>query len=143
MKTLLLSVVSVLALSFGYSQEKTCYQQYYEVFKVRGADNVADGEHENVIFTERSKDGASADCFYGKAIVKDGAVIECHIQFEDGTYEPYIIKRESKFPITIQGGITRTVVLKDEGIFNVMFVNHILPPKKKYKRAAPPKIGLK
>lgn len=140
MNKYLLFLSFFLVAGFSYSQDKSCYQQYTEIFKIRGARTVVDSVHDNVIFTIRTKDGG-ADCFLGKVVVKNKAISEMYLMFEDGTYEPFILKRETEFPITVQNGISRTVVTTDEEIFNVMFVNHIKPPKKKYKRAPAPKIG--
>ncbi len=140
MKKLLLFIVFFSITGLFYGQEsKSCYDQYYEIFKIRGAENVDDGEHENVIFTMRT--GNDAECFVGKVVVDSGYVKEMYIQFEDGTYEPYILRLKTDHRITVQNGISRTVITKDEEIFNIMFVGHIKPPKKKYKRAAPPKIS--
>ena len=138
-KTLLfLTILSISTFSFG-QDDKSCYDQYYEIFKIRGAEKVTDGEHKNVIFTMRS--GNDADCFYGKVSVDSGCVKNMFIEFEDGTYEPYILKLKTEHKISIQNGISRTVITKDEEIFNVMFINHIKPPKKKYKRATSPKLS--
>jgi len=135
---LLLSIFTICGINYA-QDSKSCYDQYYEIFKIRGADDVKDGEHKNVIFSMRN--GNHAECFYGKAKVDSGYVKELYIEFEDGTYEPYILIFKTGHKITIQNGISRTVITKDEEIFNVMFVNHIKPPKKKYKRAAAPKIS--
>ena len=137
-KFLLLLFVASIGTAWG-QDTKSCYDQYYEIFKIRGAEDVKDGVHENVIFTIRQ--GNDAECFYGKVKVDSGVVKEMYIQFEDGTYEPYILKLKTEHNITIQNGISRTVITKDEEIFNVMFVGHIKPPKKKYKRAPAPKIS--
>lgn len=135
---LLFSIFSLMGTSFA-QDSKSCYDQYYEIFKIRGAEKIDNGEHKNVIFTMRT--GNHADCFYGKVKVDSGYVKELYIEFEDGTYEPYILKLKTDHKISIQNGISRTVITKDEEIFNVMFVNHIKPPKKKYKRAAAPRIS--
>jgi hypothetical protein len=140
MKKILLLFTLIALIGSSYAQDnKSCYDQYYEIFKIRGAEKVEDGEHKSVIFTMRN--GDHTDCFYGKVKVDSGFVKEMYIEFEDGTYEPYILKLKTSHKITVQNGMSRTVITKDEEIFNVMFVNHIRPPKKKYKRAATPKIS--
>lgn len=116
----------------------TCYQKYAKVFEERGANNVGDGVHENVIISIRT--GTNADCFNGKVTVKEGKVNpnEIFLKFEDGSYE--LLKRSYKFdkPVSVVNGITETLVTKGDELVNVMFVKLILPKKKSYERAPEP-----
>jgi hypothetical protein len=140
MKKILLLIAIFAFVGANYAQDsKSCYDQYYEIFKIRGAEEVKNGEHKSVIFSMRN--GNHAECFYGKVRIDSGYVKEMYIEFEDGNYEPYILTLKTTHKINIQNGISRTVITKEEEIFNIFFVNHIKPPKKKYKRAATPKIS--
>lgn len=123
--------------------DQTCYQKYAKVFEVRGANEVKDGEHDNVIITIRK--GSFADCFVGKVKVKDGNidVRSIKLTFVDGTYEPF--DRSFKYddqPITILNGMSRTMVSRDDELVNIMFVDAIKPKKKALKRAPDPTFDL-
>ena len=120
----------------------TCYQKYAKVFELRGAFDVEDGLHEDVIVTIRK--GSFADCFVGKVKVSNGQIVKNSIQlsFVDGSFEP--LNRSYKYddPITIVEGISKTLLTKDEELINVMFVSSIRPKKKAFKRAPEPSFDL-
>ncbi|GIV40930.1 MAG: hypothetical protein KatS3mg034_0240 [Vicingaceae bacterium] len=143
---IILSFILFISFYHVFSQEEaepTCYQKYALVFEKRGAFPVKDGTYDDVIITFRR--GSSADCFLGKATVKDGRIIldELYIKFEDGTYEK--IERKFKYPeepIKIVNGISNSIVCHDDELINVMFVKHIKPKKKNYKKAPEPEFDL-
>lgn len=121
----------------------TCYQKYALVFEKRGAKEVEDGVHDDVIITFRR--GSSADCFLGKVTVKGGQIVlsEMYIKFEDNSYEK--ISRKYKYPeepIKIVNGISNSIVCHDDELINVMFVKHIKPKKKNYQKAPEPEFDL-
>lgn len=69
-------------------KEATCYDQWYSVFKDRGANPVADGTHEVIISLRNEYD--YAECFYGKIDVKDGKLAsKLQVQKVDGSYEEF------------------------------------------------------
>lgn len=122
-----------------YRYELTCYQKYVEAFERRGATGVKDGTYKDVIVTLRK--GSMADCFYGKVTVKNGEidVREIYLMFEDGTHEKIV--RKYRYPdqsITIDNGMSKTMVTVDEELINVLFVENIKPKKKAYSRAPDP-----
>lgn len=130
------------AISIMAQDNPTCYQKYAKVFELRGAFDVEDGLHEDVIVTIRK--GSFADCFVGKVKVSNGQIVKNSIQlsFVDGSFEP--LNRSYKYddPITIVEGISKTLLTKDEELINVMFVSSIRPKKKAFKRAPEPSFDL-
>ena len=73
-----------------------CYDQWYSVFKERGANAVADGTHE-VIISLISENGY-AECFIGKIDVKDGKLAsKLQIQKVDGSFEDFDKKVSSNY----------------------------------------------
>ena len=115
MKKIILSACLLVSSSLLLAQDNsTCYQKYVKVFEVRGANEISDGLHENVIITIRK--GSFADCFVGRAKVKDGLIDTKTLQmsFVDDTYEAF--RRAYKYdePVNIVNGISKTLVTKDE-----------------------------
>lgn len=69
-------------------KDVTCYDQWYAIFKERGANPVADGTHD-VIISLRTEYGY-AECFYGRIDVKEGKLAsKLQVQKEDGSYEEF------------------------------------------------------
>lgn len=145
MKRFLLCLVTVIMFGSVSAQKqddnsiKTCHQKYAEVFEKRGANPVEDGTYDDVIITFRK--GSMADCFYGKVQVQKGQInlYEMYLKFEDGTYEK--IQRKYRYPeepITIEGGMSRTMVTDDDELITVMFIKSIRPKKKEYVKPADP-----
>lgn len=124
-----------ISLSFaGLSQDEVdCYNYYYKVFEKRGAYNVEDGDHENVIVSIRK--GDQADCYEGKVHVKDNTITKIYLKFEDGSFELYTPKFKNDYPTTIKDGISRSQITMEDEIVNVFFIKKIKPKKKKYKKA--------
>lgn len=124
----------------GASREGStnCYRKYMRGFERRGAKNVENGTHENVVITVRK--GNSAECYIGKAKVRDGLVTEAHIMAADSSYEKmdYDYKHE-EVDFEIVNGVAGPKVTDDqEKLVNVLFVKHIKPKPKKYMRAPEP-----
>ena len=120
-----------------------CHQKYAQVFEKRGATPVEDGIYDDVIITFRK--GSMADCFYGKVKVQQGKIntYEMYLKFEDATYEKIIKKfRYPDEKITIEGGMSRTMVTVDDELITVLFVKNIKPKKKSYVKAADPDFDL-
>lgn len=144
MKKLLLGLALIGAISSINAQSnQNCYQKYAKVFEVRGANQVKDGTHENVVVTLRK--GTFADCFIGKVKVKNGTIDPNSIQltFVDGSYEKF--DRNYKYddiPVTILNGMSKTLITKDDELINILFVDAIKPKKKALKRAPDPEFDL-
>ncbi len=117
--------------------ETNCYLKWAQKFEERGAMDVEDGTYTDVILTFRN--GSSASCFNGKADVKNNMVTAMYLKLEDGTFEQ--VKRKWKYEIkdvTIQNGISKTLITIDDELINVMFVKKIKPKKKGYEKAPDP-----
>ncbi len=139
MKRLVLSTVFALLVLGSYAQDnQTCYQKYAKVFEERGANDVEDGTHDDVIVTIRK--GSFADCFVGKVKVVNGVIDKKSISlsYVDDSFEA--LNRSYKYDdaATITNGISKTLVTQDEELINVMFVGSIKPKKKALKRAPEP-----
>ena len=143
MKKLIIAAGLLVCSVFVNAQESaTCYQKYAKVFEVRGANEVLDGKHDDVIITIRK--GRFADCFLGKVTVKDGEVIKTSIQlsYVDNTFEPFTRTYKSEEAVGIVEGISKTLLTNDEELINIMFVGSIKPKKKALKRAPEPSFDL-
>lgn len=113
-----------------------CYTAYARIFESRGARDVEDGMHDNVIISVRQ--GVRCDCYKGKARVERGTVKEMYIRFTDGGYDVYSPSVKMEQIQEIVNGISKTLITADERLVNVLFVNHIKPKKREYERASLP-----
>jgi hypothetical protein len=117
--------------------ETNCYLKWAQKFEERGASDVEDGTYTDVIITFRN--GSNASCFNGKAEVKNKMVTGMYLKLVDGSFE--LVKRKWKYEIkdvTIQNGISKTLITIDDELINVMFVKKIKPKKKGYETAPDP-----
>lgn len=115
---------------------ESCYAAYARVFEARGARDVEDGMHDNVIISIRQ--GVRSDCYKGKVKVEKGVVKEMFIKFTDGGYDVFAPNLKSDQTAEIVNGISKTLITADERLINVLFINHIKPKKKEYERASLP-----
>lgn len=138
--------IVVIGLLFGFiagqaqeapKQNGDCYSKWVKKFKERGADDVGDGIYKDVIIVIR--DASSTSCYDGKAEVKGGKVNSFAIQLEDGTYERLAkeIKQETRYA-TIEEGMSKTIITKDNILINILWVKKIKPKKAPFKKAAEP-----
>ncbi len=117
--------------------ETNCYLKWAQKFEDRGANDVEDGTYTDVIITFRN--GSAANCYNGKAEVKNNIVLAMYIKLEDGSYEQ--VKRKWKYDVkdvTIQNGISKTLITIDDELINVLFIKKIKPKKKGYEKAPDP-----
>jgi len=139
MKNIIFLFVFLSSSLIAIAQEDiTCYQKYAKVFEVRGANEVSDGVHKNVIITIRK--GSFADCFMGTVSVKNGTVDvnSIRLSFVDNSTERFNRSYKYEEPITIVNGMSRTMVTRDDELVNVLFIEEIKPKKKEYMRAPDP-----
>ena len=113
-----------------------CYLKWAQKFETRGADDVADGTYTDVIITFRN--GSDAECFNGKCEVKDGKIIAMYTKMEDGNYSLVKKKLRFEFPITINNGISKTLLTFEDELINVLFIKKIKPKKANFEKAADP-----
>ncbi|MHB8260374.1 MAG: hypothetical protein ACYDCN_12590 [Bacteroidia bacterium] len=117
--------------------ELNCYNKWAQKFDERGAEDVADGTYTDVIITFRT--GANAECFQGKAIVKDHKIDMFYIMLDDGSYDQVqrVWKNDVK-DVTISNGISKTLITKDNQLINIIWPKKIKPKKAGFKKAADP-----
>ena len=117
--------------------ELNCYNKWAQKFDERGAEDVADGTYTDVIVTFRN--GSNAECFQGKAIVKEHKVETFYIMLDDGTYDPVqrVWKNDVK-DVTINNGISKTLITKDNQLVNIIWQKKIKAKKAGFKKAPEP-----
>jgi hypothetical protein len=138
-------IITLLAILFSVnmwaqetkSPELNCYLKWSQKFDERGGDEVADGTYTDVIITFRT--GPNAQCFEGKAIVKDHKVEAFYIMRDDGTYEPVqrVWNNDPK-NVTINNGISSALVTKENQLVNVIWPKKLKAKKAGFKKAPEP-----
>jgi len=117
--------------------ELNCYNKWAQKFEERGADDVPDGAYLDVIITFRH--GASAECFEGKAIVKDRKVESFYILLDDNTYDQVVrVWKNDIKDVTVTNGISKTLITKDNQLINIIWPKKLKAKKAGFKRAAEP-----
>lgn len=119
--------------------DDSCYRKWWRIFQLRGADDVIDGEYDNVIISFR--EGTRGNCFYGKCLVKKGTLREIYVKFVDGKYEK--VEFDAKEDFMIKNGISDPVVAKLKGnreVLNVIFKEKLRPKGNAYEQAPDPDI---
>lgn len=139
----IISLLSLLITSLTWAQqivkvtELNCYNKWAQKFEERGADDVVDGAYIDVIITFRH--GASAECFEGKAIVKDKKVVSFYILLDDGSYDQVVrVWKNDIKDVTVTNGISKTLITKDNQLVNIIWPKKLKPRKAAFKRAAEP-----
>jgi hypothetical protein len=119
------------------ADELNCYNKWAQKFDERGADDVADGIYDDVIVTIRS--GNKADCFNGRAEVKDKKVIMFAILREDGSFDEMKWKWKNDVKnVTVANGISTSLISSDNKLVNVIWPKKIKAKKAPFKRAPDP-----
>jgi hypothetical protein len=119
------------------THELNCYNKWAQKFEERGAEEVTDGTYIDVIITFRQ--AAEADCYNGKAIVKDGKVQSFYIELEDGSFEQVVrVWKSDLKDVPITNGISKTIITKDNILVNVLWPKKLKPKKAAFKKAAEP-----
>jgi hypothetical protein len=125
----------------------TCYDQWYSVFKERGANPVADGTHEVIISLRNEYD--FTECFLGKIDVKDGKLAsKLQIQKMDGSYEEYdkkvgsmyqnaegVVKEELR---SVANGMSESLELGSGERIRLFFYKSLADKTKANKKAPAP-----
>ena len=145
MKKIFLASALTLMLSLGsFAQKKAdavelnCYNKWSVKFEERGAEDIKDGPYNDVIVTFRQ--GAKADCYNGKADVKDNKILNFYIQLDDGSYDKVqkVWKNNSEKDVEIINGISRTMITVHNELINVIWPNKLKAKKAAPKRAPEP-----
>lgn len=149
--TILICILSVAAFAqsgaAGPKKIPTCYDQWYAVFKERGASPVADGTHEVIISLRNEYD--YAECFFGRVDVKDGKMVsKLQIQKVDGSYEEFnkkvsalyqnaegTLKEELRY---VTNGMSESLELGDGEKIRLFFYKSLTEKVKANKKAPAP-----
>lgn len=130
----------------------TCYDQWYSLFKERGAQPIVDGTHEVIISLRNDYD--YAECFFGKVDVKDGKMAsKLQIQKVDGSYEEFDRKVSALYQNTegvvkeelrnVTNGMSESLVLSDGERIRLFFYKSLGEKAKANKKAPAPSALIK
>jgi S1-C subfamily serine protease len=130
-------ILSVFSISLFAGDRVNCYDAYKQKFAERGANEIKDGWHENVVITFRQ--GNEADCVLGKVKVEKGSVTQMYLKSVDGTYQVFTkkFKYEDIEPV-VSNGISKSKLTIDHEVVNVIFPASIKSPEKKIAAAPNP-----
>jgi len=139
---LTLALAGIVAVGgFAQSSDGNCYDEYYTLFRTRGAKKVTDGEQKLIIAIR--KDNVS-HCFTGKITVKNGEIVPpVLIEKADGTFEEFQREISPAFANTpipmrrkIENGMTITFLSSDNETVKGFFID-FLADKPKANKVAP------
>lgn len=120
------------------SRELTCYNKWSQKFDERGAEEVTDGIYTDVIITSRV--GSKANCWSGKAEVRNKKLIKFYIIKEDNTEEEVTRtwKGNSNKDVAIINGISTSMITVHNELINVLWPKKIKAKKAAAKKAPEP-----
>ena len=145
MKKIFLFTAVICMISISASAQKkteavelNCFNKWSVKFEERGAEEIKDGPYTDVIITFRQ--GAKADCYSGKADVKDGKLLNFYLTLDDGSFDKVqkVWKNNSEKDVEIINGISRTMITVHNELINVIWPNKLKPKKAAPKRAPEP-----
>lgn len=116
----------------------TCFEKWEQLFSERGANSVEDGTHNNIIISVRN--GVEADCYVGKAVVREGVVKSIYAMVEGGSHEIFIRKYQHATPQTVYNGISKARITVDDELVNVLFIENLKPKQRELVRAPDPQL---
>jgi hypothetical protein len=134
-KTLLVLFLGLFTAAVAQNKEEkidlNCYNKWAVKFEERGAEEIKDGVHTDVIITSRQ--GNKATCNTGKAEVFKGKLIKFYILLSDGTYEEVkrTWKNKSNENVNIVNGISRSMQTIHNEIINVIWYTSLKAKKAK------------
>ena len=142
-KTLFLAAAVALTSLATFAQtdeprELTCYNKWSQKFDERGAEEVADGIYTDVIITSRM--GAKANCWSGKAEVRNKKLLRFWIIKEDNSEEEVnrTWKGNSNKDVAIINGMSTSMITVHNELINVLWPKKIKPKKAAAKKAPEP-----
>lgn len=124
------------ATTASQTTQSNCYTRWEQKFEERGAEEVKDGIYDDVIISVRS--GDEAQCYNGKVEVKGGKIISMQRKLADGSFEDYKPKLKYEIPMTINNGISATLLTMNDDLINVIFPKTLKPKKVGYSSAPEP-----
>lgn len=119
-------------------RELTCYNKWSQRFDERGADVVEDGIYTDVIITSRI--GSKANCWTGKAEVRQHKLVKFYIIKEDNTEEQVTRtwKNNSDKDVDIINGISESMITVHNELINVLWPSKVKAKKAAAKKAPDP-----
>jgi hypothetical protein len=135
--TLLLTTAQIKAQN-EEPRELTCYNKWSQKFDERGAEDVEDGVYTDVIITSRI--GSKANCWSGKAEVRNHKLIKCWIIKEDNSEEEVTRtwKNNSNKEVSIINGVSSSMITVHNELINVLWPKKIKAKKAAAKKAPEP-----
>jgi len=143
--------VGIFAQTGSTKPANKCYQEWYSVFKERGAKPVPDGMNEVIISVRGDEYG---ECFLGRVDVAGEKMIgKLQVQKMDGTYEEFDKKVSASYQNdqgtlkdelrTINNGMSAFVRLTDGEIIGLFFYKSLADKPKSNKKAPSPSMLVK
>ena len=119
-------------------RELTCYNKWSQKFDERGAEEVEDGIYTDVIITSRI--GSKANCWSGKAEVRNKKLVKCWIIKEDNSEEEVTRtwKNNSNKEVSIINGVSTSMISVHNELINVLWPKKIKAKKAAAKKAPDP-----
>jgi hypothetical protein len=119
-------------------RELTCYNKWSQKFDERGAEEVEDGVYTDVIITSRI--GSKANCWSGKAEVRNKKLVKCWIIKEDNSFDEVVRtwRGNSNKDVTIINGISTSMITVHNELINVLWPKKIKAKKAAAKKAPDP-----
>jgi hypothetical protein len=135
--TVLLTTVQIQAQN-EEPRELTCYNKWSQKFDERGAEEIEDGVYTDVIITSRI--GSKANCWSGKAEVRNKKLVKCYIIKEDNSEEEVTRtwKNNSNKEVTIINGVSTSMITVHNELINVLWPKKIKAKKAAAKKAPDP-----
>ena len=135
--TLLLTTAQIKAQN-EEPRELTCYNKWSQKFDERGAEDVEDGVYTDVIITSRI--GSKANCWSGKAEVRNRKLVKCWIIKEDNSEEEVTRtwKNNSNKEVSIINGVSSSMITVHNELINVLWPKKIKAKKAAAKKAPEP-----
>ncbi len=135
--TLLLTTAQIKAQN-EEPRELTCYNKWSQKFDERGAEEVEDGFYTDVIITSRI--GSKANCWSGKAEVRNRKLVKCWIIKEDNSEEEVTRtwKNNSNKEVSIINGVSSSMITVHNELINVLWPKKIKAKKAAAKKAPEP-----
>ncbi|MES2589686.1 MAG: hypothetical protein V4622_11960 [Bacteroidota bacterium] len=132
-KYLLFSFCFINYLSF-FSQED-CFKRLEDAFNKRGAYQISDEMHRNVIISFFDENGSN--CVKGKVRVENGTIVTVFLQYKDDSFELLDKKfyNSKKMPPLIINGISEMIITADGEKLRVIFIDKLKPKNKTLKES--------
>lgn len=120
--------------------QANCYEEYFELFRERGATSVPDGIHEAVVSI---RSNSKCDCYMAKVEVKDNKIQRTLGLIQvDGEIKNLDVKLSEKYndPVNpaklyteINNGMSPTFLSDDNRQINIFFIGQLKPKTKTVK----------